>query len=147
MVDPSPDNAQALQVEYQVLQSDSSAMVAAHWNVVGIFIGIDSLLAGAISYLVKSGVTIRSFIVIFIIGGASIAIIVNLWRWLDRVNLLVRTNENNMREIETRLGMVERHPPSGNGSNIIKCIYIIFLVLWTLLIFMGLVLLKCEGVS
>ena len=116
--------------EYEVCQQDSSSMVSAHWTVVGIFIGINTALLGAVAYLLNGAPANHVRWIVVALGLFSLGVFASLWRWLNRVNSLVRANEQTMRWIETCLGMKHRCKPQGDGSCAIKTIYMLFKLLW-----------------
>jgi len=94
--------------EYEICQQDSSNMISAHWTVVGIFIGINTGLLGAVAYILNSyslGSNIRW--IVGALGLASILIIACLYLWLRRVNFLVDINNRRMYQIERELGMAK----------------------------------------
>jgi len=96
--------------EYEVCQQAIDTNISRYWTVVSIFIGINAVFLGAITYWMAAypcrnveGL-VRS-ILISVIGVVMIYNIFSLKRWLGRVNWLVGAKYFRMREIEVVLGM------------------------------------------
>jgi len=143
--------------EYEICQQDSSSMVSAHWTVVGIFIGINTALLGAVAYMLNNGSYSNNIRWIVIsLGLASIGILVCLCLWLNRVNFLVCINNRRMYQIERELGMAKNRLQKdmdkkelrkklrkfckffpcipSDGACPIKGVYTIYILLWIFLI-------------
>ena len=131
--EPTPEEREALLVEYQVCQQDSDAMIRTHWTVAGIFIGINTALVGAVAYMLNSSNSssgTHTQWIVLALGLALAGVFVCLWLWLDRVNRNVGANECVMRRIERCLHLPTREKPPGDGSWPVKGVYAIFIALW-----------------
>ena len=124
------DREEKLLKQYEVCQHDSSSMVSAHWTVVGIFIGINAALLGAVAYMLSSSFGSTVQWTVLALGLASGGIFVCLWAWLNRVNKRVRCNECLMRDIEGELNIEVKKKLRGDGSCPIRGIYGILILLW-----------------
>ena len=98
---------QTLLTEYQACQHDNSSTSLSYWTLAGIFIGVSSAVFGWLLYALISAAsqTFSLPIAISVVGGAIIAILYLLRRWLKRVQFLQAMNYERMREIEGEVGM------------------------------------------
>jgi hypothetical protein len=98
--------------EYEICQKSISTDASRYWVVVGIFIGINTALLGAIAYKIAYNNLghYRGFewivpTLVTIFGIGMIIIITRLKLWATRVNWLIRIKYHRMQEIESELGM------------------------------------------
>ena len=103
----TPEERQALLVEYQVCQSHNNSLGSQSWVSISIIITVNLLvLAQVVSQIVLKTVPIDGFtnlIVVILLGLLMIFILGVFWRWQKRITFLIRLNNQRMTNIEERL--------------------------------------------
>jgi hypothetical protein len=96
--------------EYETCQQAVNTNMSRYWTVVSIFIGINAVFLGGITYYIsiylhQNVEWLVLSILVTMVGGATIYIIFRLKCWIKRVNWLISVKYFRMREIEIVLGM------------------------------------------
>ncbi len=149
--------------EYEVCQQDINHNASQYWVVVGIFMGINTVLLGWVVYSIiqkSEPPSENAKWLVVVLGLAVIAIVAVLWFWMNRVNFLIRISHHRMQEIETELGMRKNliinllddgkkrgvkkediptdlskyYPPPRSGATIVPWMFGIVIFLWVFFI-------------
>jgi hypothetical protein len=118
----TPEERQALLVEYQVCEEDNAANFQGFWTLAAIFLGLSSAFLAGFIYAVIANESLFSIllcrndpsktlligIIAIIIGVANVVILKKLKGWRKRIAFNQGEINRRMREIELQLGMMQR---------------------------------------